>query len=387
MKPIHLGLCTAILLGGGSAMAQPQEIRVGSVISLTGGNARGGTGMHEGMLTAVEIFNKQQSKYRIRLITVDDESAPAKAIAGVARLASQNVVAITGGATSDLVAPASSAANKVGLVYITSGGTSEEFVSQGYRKFFRINNTNGYVKAMTGMFVDLDVKRLAVVYSTQKSTFELARDVNKIMSARGVIVTMHPFDPAIRDFKPIINKIKLLDKPDVINMLGYENDYVGLLRAARVLKPKVKAMVGVWQIANAKMGREFPDLVKNISGTEMLPYPVEFKDPEGKRFEATFKSLYQKSPDYLNEYGYVQSTVLFEAIVRAADKGTLAKDGLADEMRLTNRDTLIGRLNFKDNGDNPNFVPNIGQHQDGKVVLVWPPKAATGKMVLPGVPW
>ncbi len=310
-----------------------------------------------------------------------------RAIAGVARLASQNVVAITGGATSDLVAPASSAANKVGLVYITSGGTSEEFVSQGYRKFFRINNTNGYVKAMTGMFVDLDVKRLAVVYSTQKSTFELARDVNKIMSARGVIVTMHPFDPAIRDFKPIINKIKLLDKPDVINMLGYENDYVGLLRAARVLKPKVKAMVGVWQIANAKMGREFPDLVKNISGTEMLPYPVEFKDPEGKRFEATFKSLYQKSPDYLNEYGYVQSTVLFEAIVRAADKGTLAKDGLADEMRLTNRDTLIGRLNFKDNGDNPNFVPNIGQHQDGKVVLVWPPKAATGKMVLPGVPW
>ncbi|MBP6345281.1 ABC transporter substrate-binding protein [Neisseriaceae bacterium CLB008] len=387
MKSICITLLTTMFLSAGMAVAAPQEIRVGSVISLTGGNARGGTGMHEGMLTAVDIFNKQQSKYAIRLITVDDESAPAKAIAAVARLASQKVVAITGGATSDLVAPASSAANKVGLVYITSGGTSEEFVNQGYRKFFRINNTNGYVKAMTGMFIDLKVKRLAVVYSTQKSTFELARDVNKIMSERGVVVTMHPFDPAIRDFKPIINKVKLLDKPDVINMLGYENDYVGLLRAARVLKPNVTALVGVWQIANAKMAREFPDLVKNISGTEMLPYPVQFSDPEGQLFEASFKALYQKSPDYLNEYGYVQSTILFEAIARAADKGTLDRDGLADEMRRTDRDTLIGRLNFLDNGDNPNFMPNIGQHQNGRVELVWPPAAATGQLVVPGVPW
>jgi branched-chain amino acid transport system substrate-binding protein len=80
-------------------------------------------------------------------------------------------------------------------------------------------------------------------------------------------VTAHAFDPAISDFKPIINKIKLQDKPEVIAMIGYENDYVGILRAARVLKPAVKAMVGVWSLATPKMAADFPDLVPNVYGT------------------------------------------------------------------------------------------------------------------------
>ncbi|HTD05618.1 ABC transporter substrate-binding protein [Undibacterium sp.] len=377
----------ALTAGFGVTTAQAEEFAVGSVISLTGANARGGSGMHEGIMTAVEVFNRQQSKHKIKLVTIDDESAPAKAIAGVEQLASQNVVAITGGATSDLVGPASTAANKLGLVYITSGGTSEELISQGYKKFFRINNTSGYVHAMTGMFSDMGIKSLSIIYSTKKSTNELAVDVDKIMTAKGVKVTLHPFDPAITDFKPILNKVRLQDRPDAINMLGYENDYVGILRAAKVLKPNVKALVGVWQIANAKMAGDFPDLVPNVSGTEILPYPVAFSTAEGKLFETTFKALYHKSPDYLGEYGFVQSMALFEAIARAADKGSLKKGGLADEMRKTDRDTLIGRLQFNDKGDNPNFIQHIGQHQGGKIVIVWPKEFATGKMNFPGVPW
>lgn len=389
MKHSYLSFLTVLCVITASAVsAAPQEIRVGSVISLTGNNARGGTGMHEGMQVAVEVFNERQPEYAIRLLTVDDESAPSKAIAAVAQLSSQRVVAITGGATSDLVAPAAAAADKVSMVYITSGGTSEEFVNQGYRKFFRINNTHGYVNAMTGLFTDMGIQNMSVVYSTQKSTYELARDVKQTMEAKGVTVHMHPFDPAIRDFKPVVNKVKLLDQPELINVLGYENDYVGFLRAARILQPDVKAIVGVWQIANAKMAHEFPDLVRNISGTEMLPYPVEFSDAEGQAFEHRFKEKFNKSPDYLNEYGYVQSMLLFEAIARAADKEILdTPNGLADEMRNTDRQTLIGRVKFEDNGDNPYFMPNIGQHQEGRVVLVWPDQAATGEMNLPGVPW
>ncbi len=46
-------------------------------------------------------------------------------------------------------------------------------------------------------------------------------------------MTVHKFDPAITDFKPIINKIKLQDKPDIIMMSAYENDYVGIIRPPR----------------------------------------------------------------------------------------------------------------------------------------------------------
>ncbi len=155
-------------------------------------------------------------------------------------------------------------------------------------------------------------------------------------------MTTHPFDPAITDFKPIINKVKLQDKSEVIAMVGYENDYVGILRAARVLKPDVKAMVGVWSLATSKMWDDFPDLMPNVYGTALLPFPAEFTTADGKAFAESYKKLYDQEPDYLGQFGYVQSKLLFEAIARADDNGTLKNGGIAEELRKTAEDTLIG---------------------------------------------
>ena len=188
-------------------------------------------------MVAAEVFNKTNGKHTIKIITIDDESAPAKAIAAVEKLASDGVVAITGGYGSNNISPASDAANKLGLVYITSGGVDDSLVNAGRKNFFRINNSAGYEKAMVGLLRDVGAKSVSIVYSTKDATSGLAKDVEKALAAKGVKVAMHSFDPAITDFKPIINKIKLQDKSEVIAMVGYENDYVGILRAARVLKP------------------------------------------------------------------------------------------------------------------------------------------------------
>lgn len=369
----------------GSAGAE--EILVGAELPLTGALARVGAGMQEGVMVAAEVFNKTNGKHKIKLITVDDESAPAKAIAAVEKLASEGVVAITGGYGSNNISPASDAANKLGLVYITSGGVDDSLVNSGRKNFFRINNTAGYEKAMLGLLQDVGAKSVSIVYSTKDATTGLAQDVNKALLAKGVKATLHSFDPAITDFKPIINKIKLQDKSEVIAMVGYENDYVGIIRAARVLKPQIKAMVGVWSLATPKMAADFPDLMPNIFGTALLPFPTEFKTPDGKAFSDAYKLLYKKEPDYLGQFGYVQSMLLFEAIARAADKGTLKKGGVADEMRKTDRETLIGRVQFGANGDNPNFVHRMAQHQDKKIVIVWPKEQATGKLAYPALPW
>lgn len=369
------------------ATAAPTEYPVGEVISLTGVNARGGTGMHEGMKVAEAVFNQRGGPVRVKLVTIDDESSPAKAMAAVEKLASDKVVAITGGATSDIVAPAATAADKLGMVFMTSGGTSAEFVSQGYQRFFRINNTTGYVKAMAGLIGEMKAKKVAVAYSTKKSTSELATGMQDALKAQGIQVTMYPFDAATSDYKPLVNRIKLQARPDIINVLGYENDYIGLLRAARVLKPDIKAVVGAWQIATLKMYKDFPDLVDKTYGTEMLPVPAKFDTPDGKAFEAAYQRMYHHEPDYLAEYGYVQATLLFDAIGKAAADHTLAHDGIAQHLRNTQQDTIIGHVRFDAHGDNVDFMQNMGQHQGDKIVIVWPPQRATGKMQFPGSPW
>lgn len=389
MKTIYrnFGLAALAALAVSANQALAEEFLVGSQIPMTGNLARVGSGMNEGISVAVEVFNKTNAKHKIKIITADDESAPAKAIAAVEKLAGQGVVAITGGYGSNNIAPASDAANKLGLPYITSGGVDDALTKRGYKTFFRINNTQGYQKAVVGLLADMKVKSVSIIYLTKQATADLSKDVQAELEGKGYKIGMHAFDPAITDFKPIINKVKLQDKSEVILMVGYENDYVGILRAAKVLKPELKAMVGVWSLATPKMAAEFPDLMPSVYGTALLPFPAEFKTADGKLFAETYKKLYNKEPDYLGQFGYVQSMLLFEAIARAADKGTVKTGGIAAELSKTNRETLIGHVEFNDKGDNPNFVHRMGQHQSGKIVIVWPNAAATGKIQFPGVPW
>src|SRR3546814_12334547 len=104
----------------------------------------------------------------------------------------------------------------------------------------------------------MKVKSASIIYSTKEATAHLAEDVQKDLTGKGLKVGMHPFDPGISDFKPIVNKVRLRDKSEVILMVGYENDYVGILRAAKGLKHDVKAMVGVWSRATRKMVYDSP---------------------------------------------------------------------------------------------------------------------------------
>src|SRR5436309_1054466 len=206
-----------------ATVASAEEFLVGVELPLTGPMARAGAGVQEGIMVATDIFNKRNGKHKIKIVTIDDESQPAKAVAAVEKLASQGVVAIDGGYGSNLVGPASEAANKAGLVFISSGATDQALTNRGLKHFFRISPASGYAKAMNGLLSDMAPKAISVVYSTKEATTHLAKEVEKTMSAKGVKVTMHPFDPAITDFKPIVNKVKLQDKPDVLVAIGYEN--------------------------------------------------------------------------------------------------------------------------------------------------------------------
>jgi len=69
----------------------------------------------------------------------------------------------------------------------------------------------------------------------------------------------------------------------------------------------------------------------------------------------------------------------------------LKKGGIVGELRKTDRATLIGRVQFGANGDNPNFMHRMAQHQyqskNKNIVIVWPAANATGKAAYPAVPW
>lgn len=379
-----IGAC-ALLAHTPAAFAD--TLPVGVELPLTGSMARAGNAQLEGIRLAADLFNKGSGKHKVALTVVDDEAQPAKAVSAVEKLASQGVLAITGGYGSNSVSPASEAADKAGIVYITSGAVDSAMTSRGLKHFFRIGPASGYSKAVVGQLNAMGAKSVSILASTKQATTDLSNEVSTQLRAQGVTVTVHAFDPAMTDFKPLVNKVRLQDKPEVLLMIAYENDYIGILRAAKVLRPQLKAVMGAWSIVTPKMTSDYPDLVNNVIGCAMLPYPADFGTADGKAFVEAYQAAYHKEPDYLAEFAYVQSRLLFDAMSRAADAGTLKQDGIAAELRAKPHDTLIGKVSFAPNGDNPAFLNNMAQIQGNRIVLVWPKARATGKLNYPALPW
>lgn len=385
------GFVLATLLGATLAVAAPamaEDITIGAHMPLTGSLARSGQAFNEGMQVALKVFNQSQSKHRITVTVIDDESQPAKAVTAVEKLASDGAAAIIGGYGSNIVGPASDTSNRLDKVYITGGAVSDELVARGNKNFFRINNNAGYQRGVEGLLGELKPSGVSIIASTKEAPMLLAKGLEESLAKKGFKVTLHPFDPAITDFKPIVNKVKLQDKSEIIFMSAYENDYVGIIRAAKVLKPPVKAIVGAWSLATPKMYSDFPDLMQNVIGTTFLPFPVEVKDEEGRRFAAVYKEMFGKEIEYASTLAFVETMVLSEALARAADAGTLkTPGGLREEMKKTSRPSPLGRITFNEVGDNPNFALSMGQHDKGRIALVSPAEQATGKIAYPAVPW
>src|SRR5258708_9748497 len=116
-------MLVAVGLGlGVTGVAAAEEFAIGVEVPLSGALARVGTGMSEGIQVAADVFNRKNGKHKVKLTIIDDDSSPPKAVAAVEKLASQNVVAITGGHGSSNIGPASDAAGKAGRGYLTARG-------------------------------------------------------------------------------------------------------------------------------------------------------------------------------------------------------------------------------------------------------------------------
>lgn len=381
-------LSAAIYLAMPTVTADAANFVIGEHTPLSGKMARVGSGSHRGIVAGLYAMNeKYKGTHTFELKTIDDESSPAKAVGAVEKLASEGVLAFSGGYGSNIIGPASEAANKAGLPYITFGGVAEELSHRGHPGFFRINSNEGYGKAVIGLVHDMGVKSVTVLYSNKEATSKMSEYVQEQLTKDGVTVSAHEYDSHTNDFKSLINKVKHADKPEVIIMVGYESEYVGILRAAKVLKPDVKAMVGFWALATGKMAEEFPDLMDNVYGTAMLPFPANFDSPKAKDFYTAYKANFEDEPSYLEQFGYVQTRLLLEAIISANDQGNLSSKGIADELRKTDVMTITGRVRFDANGDNPEFIQRMGQHQHGVIPLVWPQADATSDKIYPAVPW
>jgi branched-chain amino acid transport system substrate-binding protein len=369
-----------------SAGRAAPAIRLGAHAPETGSLAKHGMEQVKGIRVAAEEFTRRTGT-QVDLLVYDDESQPQKAVAAVEKLAGiEKVSGIVGGYGSNLVGPASEAAERYDTPYLTTGAVDTKLTAKRFKNFFRLNYMPGYAAAQARTIQEVfQAKKVAILYNSQSATTEIAEEVKRQLTGGGVLVPVfEKFEKGTTNYKPLLLKVKDAGC-EVLLVEGYFPDYVGTIKDAKILALPVKAYVGAWGIGTPEFVRELGPMSEHVYGTsiwEMGTAP-EAARAEEARFVAAYRARFNEDPSYIAMLGYLSAQYMLEALVKGAGSAERSRAAL----RSMDAVTPIGRVAFDDKGDPRYFTAVLFQSRGAKQVVVYPRDRATGEAKYPAVPW
>jgi len=363
-----------------------QAIKLGAHAPETGSLAKHGQEQVKGIRVAADEFTRRTG-IAVDLKVYDDESQPQKAVAAVEKLAGiEKVAGIVGGYGSNLVGPASEAAERYDTPYMTTGAVDTKLTARHFKNFFRLNYMPGYAAAQADTIRDLfQAKKVAILFNSQSATTEIAEAVKGQLTAGGVQVPVfEKFEKGTTNYKPLLLKAKDAGC-EVLLVEGYFPDYVGTIKDAKILALPVKAYVGAWGIGTPEFIRELGPMSEYVYGTsiwEMGTAPKAARAEEA-RFVEAYRARFKEDPSYIAMLGYLSAEYMLDAVA----KGGGAPARTRDLLRAMDAVTPIGRVAFDEKGDPKHFTAVLFQTRAGKQVVVYPRDRAGGEAKYPAVPW
>lgn len=366
-------------------------IKLGAHAPQTGSLAKHGMEQIKGVRVGAEEFEKKRN-IKVDLRVYDDESDPQKAVAAVEKLAGMDKVnAIVGGYGSNLVGPASEAAERYDTPYLTTGAVDSKLSAKKFKNFFRLNNMPGYATAQSGAIKELfGAKKVGVLYNSLSATTEIAEFVRDQLTKAGIEVPVfEKFEKGTTNYKPILLKVRDAGC-EVLLVEGYFTDYVGTIKDAKILNLPVKAYMGAWGIGTPDFVRELGPMSEYIYGTsiwEMGTAPKEAKAEEAE-FVAIYKAKYKEEPSYIAMLGYLSTKYMLEAIAQGGgNSGNYTPEKTRTTLRAMDTVGSLGRVAFDEKGEPKYFTAILFQTQKGNQVVVYPKDRAIGTIQYPAVPW
>jgi branched-chain amino acid transport system substrate-binding protein len=366
-------------------------IKLGAHAPQSGSLAKHGIEQIKGIRLAVEDFEKKTG-VKVDLIVYDDESNPQKAVSAVEKLAGVDKVnAIVGGYGSNLVGPASEAAERYDTPYLTTGAVDTKLTAKKFKNFFRLNNMPGYASAQAGAIRDLfKAKKVGILYNSLAATTEIAGAVKDLLQKGGIEVPVfEKFEKGTTNYKPLLLKIRDAGC-EVLLVEGYFEDYVGTIKDAKILNLPIKAYMGAWGIGTPEFVREMGPLSEYIYGTsiwEKGTAPQKAKKEEAE-IVSSYRSKYNEEPSYIAMLGYLSGKYMLEALLQSGGKtGPYLPEKTRNALRALDTVGPLGRVAFDEKGDPRYFTAVLFQTQKGEQVVIYPPDRSKGSHIYPAVPW
>jgi branched-chain amino acid transport system substrate-binding protein len=382
------------LLAFPSNTSYAETIKIGEINPLSGGLAKNGIEIHQGIEVAVAEANEAGGigGKHIELISRDDHSRPDVAISRAEELCSwEKVAALTGGYVDSLVGPIAAVAKKYRIPYVASASLQKELAHHNNPYFFRVSRLQGFVEPLCGILAQrFKPQNLAILYAATPGSVELAGDLERCVKTHGLNVQLvEKFRPGTPDFTPLIAKLAGMNI-DVIVSGGFTPDHILFVRQLKENRISPKAYIGPFGIAYESfirtMGKDADYLYSTCAWNPGITQPGT--EAASKTFIQRFSRMFNQEPNTTNMHGYTSARALIAAMQAVLHKGlTLTGDNIRTALTKLNLVLPMEHLAFDKTGDPLHYSHMVVQIQKEKLVVVYPTDRAAEQAIYPMPPW
>ena len=196
----------------GQSGSPTEVVRIGALLSITGGGSSLGNTSRAALEVARDQWNQRLARShqnrRVELDVIDTGQDPARATAGFTQLANQGVRVIVGPQSSSEVAAIQPLANARGVLIVSQGSTASSLAQPDDNVFRFVPNDHVEGRATTDLVEQQGARAVVPMWRNDRGNQGLSDSVRAAATTDGLQVTRGVrYEPATTDFGPAVAEL------------------------------------------------------------------------------------------------------------------------------------------------------------------------------------
>lgn len=357
-------LISSLLLINGCAKKEPETIKIGAILPLTGNLAFLGQSEEMALRVAVEDINNSGGIMgkRVELFIEDSKGKPKEGVSVAHKLLDINKVQlglVSTSTISNAVTPVFSE-KEIPLIVIASDETIPNRYSNAIKIYVSMDSEQ---KVMSRYLIKEGVKKLSIIRVNAQITEHAITLLKKFTSGNIKIVTDLPYDMKGANFKSIATKVKS-DNSEAIYVIGYGFEFPALIKALKEMEV-TKKIYGNYMFLVDPARNEGTKLYEGIEFTSFNLTPEDLiKTDLGKKFQ----NITGKNPGPFMDYLYVYDSVQIWANTL---RNGIAPKSFSSYIRGKSFPSSLGKIMIDNSGNAINEMAIATYDKDGSVRIIW----------------
>jgi len=354
-KKVWAGIAVVLLLVAGLFVvlsrhdtSQPDEYRIGVLLSLTGRGATYGQRALKGMQIALDELNEtaQFRTHPLKLLVEDTQSSASRALSGFRKLIDiDHVPVVVGLVLSDEVLTCAPVANEREVVLLSTAAGSDKIKDAGDYIFRNRESATLQADAIAKASIQrFGIKEIAILHSNAANGISYRnRFKDAVQRLGGTILMTVGYNEGKTDYRAEIEQLRG-NSPNSVYLAGLDNELGLILKQAKEVGFTAQFFASAGAISQKLLDIAGSGAEGLVCGS--APFNTESDDPCIRDFVLSFRTRFGEQPDWIAANSY-------DAIYMLS---ALFKDGAKDADQI--KDSLYAMKDFPGVGGRTTFDAN-----------------------------